>query len=110
MATYKMSGDMIDYTPGAIALGGAVVVQGNDLMSVVVSDITATGTGSVYIRGVFEFDTSETFAIGANAFWDVAAEEITSTDTDIYAGRVTEANTGSTVRVSINFKHEVTGS
>ena len=110
MAQYKMSGDMIAYTPGAAALGGAVVVQGNDLISVVVSDITATGTGSAYIRGVFEFDCSEEMAIGANAFWDASAVEITSTDTDIYAGRVTKATASSKVEVSINFKHEVTGS
>lgn len=111
MAQYKASGDMIDYTPGSATLGGAVVVQDNDLISVVISDITATGTGSAYIRGIFEFDTDETgMVIGDNAFWDAAASKITATDTDIYAGRVTKYDTAGKIDVSINYKHEVTGS
>jgi len=111
MAVYKRSGDIIDVTPVAAVTGGDVVVQDNDLISVAISDIAAGEEGQYYIRGSFEFDTSETLAVGANAFWDAAAEEITSTDTDVYAGRVTKGTYNTTkVEVSINFKHEVTGS
>ena len=110
MAVFKTMGDLLDYTPGSAVLGGAVVVQGNDVLSVVVSDIAAADTGEAYIKGIFEFDCSEDIAIGLNAFWDSSAEEITSTDTDIYAGRVTKATASAKIEVSINFKHEVTGS
>ena len=109
MAQFKMSGDIVDYTPAAAVEGGDVKVLGNDLLAVVISDIAADETGSVYIRGVMEMPTaSSSLEVGDNAFWSGTA--ITATDTDVYAGRCTTDADGSVVQVSINFKHEVTGS
>ena len=110
MAQFKTAGDLIDYTPSADTLGGAVAVLGGDMIVVAISDIAADETGAAYIRGSFEFDTEETMTQGDLAFWDASASKITATDTDVYAGRVVEDSASSKVVVSINFKHEVAGS
>jgi len=109
MAEYKMTGDIVDYTTVAAVLGGDVVLIGADVIAVIISDIAAGETGSAYVKGIVSFDCSEDIAIGANAFWSASSDEITSTDTDVYAGRVTKATSGAKVEVNINYKHEVTG-
>jgi len=110
MAVYKQSGDVINYTPVTAETAGDVVIIGEDIISVVAADIEAGQLGAHYVKGVFEFDTSDTFAAGDNAYWNSVSEEITDTDTDVYAGRVVEATANSKVLVSINFMPEYAGS
>ena len=111
-AEYKEDAKIIDYTPDAAALAGAVVIQGTDIISVVVADLAADELGAVYIKGIFEFAcaSDSALAVGDNAFWNASSGLITATDTDVYAGRVTKAAASSLVRVSINFMPEKAGS
>lgn len=112
MATYKHSEQIWDYTPVAAATAGDVVLLGpsEDVVAVVVADIAAGKLGSVYTTGVFEFTTADTFEDGENAYWNASSEVITDDGTDVYAGRVVDQPTTTTVRVAINFGFESAGS
>lgn len=110
MATFKQSGDVINYTPSAAETAGDVVVIGEDIISVAVADIEASQLGAHYVKGVFEFDTSASLEAGDNAYWNASSEEITDDDTDVYAGRVVEDAASSKVLVNINFMSEYAGS
>lgn len=110
MATFKQSGDVINYTPEAAETAGDVVIVGEDIISVAVADIEAGQLGAHYVKGVFEFDTSDTLEAGDNAYYNASSEEITDTDTDVYAGRVVEDSANSKVLVNINFMPEYSGS
>jgi predicted RecA/RadA family phage recombinase len=112
-AVYKEDAVIIDYTAAADKTAGAVEILGTDIIGVIVADIdySTNALGATYVKGVFEFDTSETtMVVGDNAYWSASSEEITATDTDVYAGRVVKASASSKVRVSINFMPEKSGS
>ena len=110
MATFKQSGDVINYTPVAAETAGDVVIVGEDIISVAVADIEAGQLGAHYVKGIFEFATSDDLEAGDNAYYNATSDEITDTDTDVYAGRVVEATANSKVLVSINFMPEYAGS
>jgi predicted RecA/RadA family phage recombinase len=109
MATYVNDGSTIPYTPVSAATAGDVVVQGL-MIGIVVADIEAGQLGALRVDGAFQFTTAATFDVGDMAFYNSSTDTITSTDTDVYAGRVVEQPTATTVNVKINFLSEALGS
>lgn len=82
MATFRQTGESIDYTPGSAVTGGDVVVIG-DIVAVAKRDIAANVLGAVAIKGVFRFPkatgSSSALAAGTKVYWDAGNEVITST-------------------------------
>ena len=106
-ATFVQDDDMIDYTPVADTLPGAVVVQ-NDLIGVAKRLIPANTLGSLAVEGIFDFpkSTAGGSAIGAGAtvYWNAAAQQATATSAgNKLIGKTTRAaaDADATVRVRL---------
>lgn len=104
-AVYVHEGDYVDYTPGSDVAAGVVVVQG-ELVGVAVRPIPATTLGALAVEGVFDFAKatggSTAITVGANVYWDDAANHATTTSTgNKLLGKVVRAaaDADSTVRV-----------
>jgi len=76
---YVQAGDHINYTPGSDLPCGSIVVQ-NGLVGISTRPIVADELGSLAVVGVFRFfkTDDDTFDVGASAYLDVGAGEITS--------------------------------
>jgi predicted RecA/RadA family phage recombinase len=85
-STFVQAGNLIDYTPAAAALSGAVVQIADGRVGVVQSQLAAGQLGSVAITGIFKLtsDTAVVFADGETVYWDpVAKTAVKSTGTVI---------------------------
>jgi len=73
MAQYVQIGESIDYlnTTAAVIKYGDVVALGKRI-GVASADIAPTAIGTLTVQGVFEApaNASETFAVGADLYWD----------------------------------------
>jgi len=108
-ATFVHEGKSVDYTPGAAASAGDVVVQG-DLIGVVATEIAANTLGSLTVAGVFDFPkasgVSTAISAGTKVYWD-EAESVAKADDETgankYIGKVVKAagDNDATVRVRL---------
>jgi predicted RecA/RadA family phage recombinase len=102
-ATYRSTGDRVDYTPGAAVSAGDVVVQGT-LVAVATDDIAANRQGSLAVEGVFDLDKAAgtVFTAGQDVFYDATSDHA-RTAGGVYFGKAVEAPaTGaSTVRAKL---------
>ena len=108
MATnYVADGATLDYTASSDLSSGDVVEIGN-VIGVVKDDVDVSESTKavLHIEGVFTLAKQAALAItqGAAVYWDDAAEEIDTTDTNTYAGIAYAAAAGadSTVKVKLN--------
>ena len=108
LVNFVSEGATLDYTPGAAAAEGAVVVQ-EDLIGVVVRDIAANELGAIRISGVMDFPkTAATdYTAGKPVYWDVADQEATEdsdTGTNKQIGKVAASALAAdtTVRVLVS--------
>lgn len=107
MANYIQEGRVINYRndgAGDIKYGDPVVLT--EIIGVATMDIPAGGLGTVELGGVYEIEaeTTATFAVGQEVYWDTASECLTATKTDagaIRAGRITEAKAQSTASACV---------
>lgn len=84
MKNSVQDGKVIDFTEGGSAdvKSGDVVVIGG-MCGVAAVDIPKSGTGSVYIEGVFEIaKAAEDVAQGDHLYFDDSAKKLTKTATD----------------------------
>ncbi|MDR1611872.1 MAG: DUF2190 family protein [Planctomycetota bacterium] len=87
-ATYRQTGDSVDYTPSADVTAGDVVVQG-DLVGVAKLDIKTGALGALALAGVFDFPKASGdggIAAGARCYWD-AAEGVAKVDAEAGANK-----------------------
>jgi len=103
MAIYKQSSLIWNYTPSSDVRGGDVVLLGpnSDIVAVVVSDIEGGKTGTVNVSGAVIFDTSDSFDVGENAYYNSTSGKITDDNSDIYAGKIMEQITSTSVLVDL---------
>lgn len=96
-ATFVHDGDAVDYTPGADAAAGEVVVQGT-LVGVTKTPITAGRLGAIAVRGVFDVakDATTEFTAGQTVFWDEATKKAVDTGTIVFGKAVADAGNGAT--------------
>jgi len=106
-AIFVQDDDMVDYTPGADTVAGAVIVQ-NDLVGVAKRPIAANALGALAVEGIFDFpkSTAGGSAIGAGVtvYWNVAAQQATATSAgNKLIGKTTKAaaDADATVRVRL---------
>ena len=89
MATFVHNGDAIDYTPGADAAAGAVVVQG-ELVGIAKMPIAADALGALAVVGVFDLPKTagvgEAIAAGAEVYWD-EGDQVAKTDSEAGANK-----------------------
>lgn len=109
MATYIQAGDAIDYTPSAAVTAGDVIVLGL-LVCVANHDIAADTLGAITTTGVFSFakatGTGEGLAVGVKAYWNATSEEMSETDTDVYAGKTIAAAGDDDTTVLVKLSNE----
>ncbi|MBU4526562.1 MAG: DUF2190 family protein [Desulfomicrobium sp.] len=103
---FVQEGTIIDYTPPATILGGAVAVIGS-LVGVATTNIGAGTAGAVAVEGVFTLpaDNTLTIAQGAQLYWDPVARKMTTVSVNnIPAGKAwaTKLLAGTTVNVKLN--------
>lgn len=97
-AEYFQRGTAVDIKntgSGAINPNG-VVALGGVRIGVAGCEIPVGRVGSCHVTGVFIFETDPTaaFTVGQSVFWDGDTQLITSADTGIRAGWVTEQTKG----------------
>lgn len=99
-ATFKQTGDAMDYVPAADTPAGTVVVMG-ELVGVAKLDIKLGALGALALSGVFEFPkaTGDNTGLdmGEPVYWDDAAKVVTAET----AGGVNKY-LGKTVRPALN--------
>ena len=80
LTTVKQTGDLINYTPGADAAAGAIVVQG-ELIGQVVADTPANTLGALRIEGVITAPklSTDVVTVGAVLYWDAGNSRCTIT-------------------------------
>ena len=106
-ATFVQDDDMIDYTPVADTLAGAVVVIG-DLVAVAKRLIPASTLGSLATEGIFDFPKTAgagtAITGGTKVYWDPVAKVATATAGALkYIGKTVKdaADADTTVRVRL---------
>ena len=81
-AIFRHDGGSIDYTPGADAAAGDVIVQG-ELVGVAKLDIKANTLGALAVAGVFDFAKATgggtAITAGATVYWDDTNNVVTTT-------------------------------
>ena len=89
MKNYVQKGNALDLIASAPYVSGELVIEGN-LVGVAVADIASGETGSVSVRGVYQFekDTPASLAQGDIAYYDAALKKLTATNTDPAVGYV----------------------
>jgi len=89
-ATFKHTGDAIDYTPPGEVAAGTVVVQG-DLVGVTKLPIKAGDLGSLHVAGVFDFPKTTgagtAIPVGSSLYWD-EAEQVAKVDSESGANKL----------------------
>ncbi len=89
-ATFKHTGEAIDYTPTSDVAAGTVVVQG-DLVGVTKVPIKAGDLGSLHVAGVFDFPkatgSGSAIPVGSSLYWD-EAEQVAKVDSESGANKL----------------------
>jgi predicted RecA/RadA family phage recombinase len=108
-ATFKTTGDTIDYPAASAVVDGEVLTIGR-IVGVVVrgvtaADIAAGRKAALQIEGIFEMPKTAPLAIsqGDACFWNDSADKITKTTTDVFCGFCTEdaASAATVVKVRL---------
>ena len=107
---YIGDGEVILWTAGstAITANDVVVVRAGatGMIGVALADITALGTGSVAIEGVFTLTkktgTANVFAVGDICYWDIAESNISKqASANVKAGVCVEASAKATTTIKV---------
>jgi predicted RecA/RadA family phage recombinase len=80
MKNFIQAGEVLDYTPGAAVVSGAVAVIGARI-GIVVADIPAGVTGALRVKGVVELAKlgTDNVAQGEVLYWDATNSRLTKT-------------------------------
>ncbi|KQR55637.1 DUF2190 family protein [Acidovorax sp. Leaf160] len=80
MKNFVQIGDVLDFTPAAAVVSGAVAVIGARV-GIVVADIPANTLGALRVKGVVELAKlgTDVVAQGALLYWDATNSRLTTT-------------------------------
>ena len=93
MKNYVQKGNALDLIASAAYSSGELVIEGN-LVGVAVADIASGETGSVSVRGVYQFDkeTAASLAQGDIAYYDTSSKKLDATTSNPAVGYVVKVD------------------